>query len=162
MRVHLTVLALLACLQLGLARTAQAHDDAAGHEPDGAVVHLEIPATDLAASAAFYGGLFGWETTPMMDGYSTFTSPGGFGGGFTSFAPVAANGGVVLYIYCADIDSKLPEIEAAGGATVEGRSPIPGVGWYALFKDCAGNVIGLFSAEGVPGGELPPAAGAAQ
>lgn len=117
---------------------------------DGAFCHIEIPTTDMAASEEFYSGLFGWETFPMMEGYHGFSTPDGFGGALSAMNPVAEESGPVIYIYCTDIDSMLPRIESAGGSTFIGRTPIPGVGWFAWFKDCCGNMLGLFSAVDPP------------
>jgi predicted enzyme related to lactoylglutathione lyase len=159
MRISLLImLALVACFQLAFAHDALAEESDMPPMVEGAIVHIEIPASDIATSSAFYNKLFGWESMEMMPGYSTFTAADGFGGAYTTFSQPSSEGGVLFYIYCADLDSKLPEIEAAGGTTVQGRTPIPTVGWMALFKDPAGNVIGLFSGENVPEGELPPMA----
>jgi predicted enzyme related to lactoylglutathione lyase len=132
--------------------TGEDHD----HPPmlDGAIVHIEIPTTDMAASEEFYGSLFGWQFEPMMEGYHGFSTPDGVAGAFSSMLAVAAESGPVLYIYCADIDSMLPRVEAAGGSVLIGRTPIPYTGWFAWIKDCCGNSIGLFSAEDVPEGEM--------
>jgi uncharacterized protein len=42
------------------------------------------------------------------------------------------------------IDDALKQVEAAGGTTVTPRTPIPGMGAFAYFKDPEGNVLGLW------------------
>lgn len=143
------VLALAVSLNAAFAQDGEEH----GPMIDGGIVHIEIPTTDMAATEEFYATLFGWESEPMMEGYHGFSTPDGVAGAFSSMIQPSENG-PVLYIYCADIDSKLPEIEAAGGTVAMGRTPIPGVGWFALFVDTSGNVLGLFSAEDAPAGDM--------
>lgn len=144
-------LALVLALAVSFTFSAAFADEQGGdHEHpsmvDGAFCHIEIPTTDMAASETFYGSLFGWQFEPMMEGYHGYSTPEGFGGAFTAMVSVSADSGPVIYIYCADIDSMLPRIEAAGGSIHIGRTPIPGVGWFSWFKDCCGNTLGLFSA----------------
>jgi len=49
--------------------------------PDGKSCYLEIPATDVDASAAFYERVFGWKSrlraTATGDAFATFLDPAG-------------------------------------------------------------------------------------
>jgi uncharacterized protein len=56
----------------------------------------------------------------------------------------------VITIDVDGIDDALSRIEAAGGSTVTPRTPIPGMGAFAYFKDSEGNVLGLW--ESTPNG----------
>jgi len=49
-----------------------------------------------------------------------------------------------------DIDDALSLIQQSGGQIVQGKLPIPGVGWLAYVLDSESNTIGLFQAEGTP------------
>jgi predicted enzyme related to lactoylglutathione lyase len=49
----------------------------------------------------------------------------------------------------------LEQVEAAGGSRFMPRTPIPGMGWFALFNDPQGNVVGLFSLSDPPLAEQP-------
>jgi predicted enzyme related to lactoylglutathione lyase len=127
------------------------------------VVHFEIPADDVNRAKNFYGSIFGWDlqTTPMGDGEYTSvlttpvddqtrmpTEPGAINGGMmerTSDVPAP-----VITIDVEGIDQALSQIEAAGGSTVTPRTPIPGMGAFAYFKDSEGNVLGLW--ESTPNG----------
>jgi predicted enzyme related to lactoylglutathione lyase/uncharacterized protein YciI len=121
---------------------------------DGALVHFELPSTDLKQSEDFYGKLFGWTFQDMGDSYALFMTPGGEGGGFTKdYQP--GDGGGLFYIYAADVKAKLAEIKAAGGSVAMDTIGVPGYGWVALFADPQGNKVGLFSAENPPPGESP-------
>jgi predicted enzyme related to lactoylglutathione lyase len=50
----------------------------------------------------------------------------------------------VLIVGVDDVDESIARIEAAGGTIVQGRMPVPGVGWSAYFTDPEGNTVGLF------------------
>ncbi len=107
--------------------------------------HIEIPTTDAQKSKDFYGKLFGWKMTGDVADYVMFSTPDDDGGGFTtSSKPVQA--GVVLYIEVADIEKKLAEIEAAEGKKIKGKTGISAeFGFYGLFADPCGNLLGLWS-----------------
>jgi predicted enzyme related to lactoylglutathione lyase len=121
------------------------------------VVHFEIPADDVERAKKFYGSSFGWEleTMPMGDGEYTSvkttavdeqtqmpTDPGAINGGM--FQRDERLTSPVITIDVDGIDDALKQIEDAGGSTVQPRTPIPGMGAFAYFKDSEGNVIGLW------------------
>ena len=111
------------------------------------IVHIELSTQDSAESAKFYGGLFGWKTqaVPEMN-YTTFdTGEGSPGGGFNPLGEQVKAGDVSIYVGTDDIDAALAKVEALGGATVMPKSEIPNNGWFALFKDPTGNIVGLFT-----------------
>jgi len=111
-----------------------------------AIVHMEIPVTDLKKAQEFYSKLFGWkvEIMPPEMGYALFDTGTPPGGGFAKVENVK-EGGCLLYIQVDDIETKLKEIEKAGGKTVRNKEEIPQTGWDATFKDVFGNVLGLFT-----------------
>ena len=121
------------------------------------VVHFEIPADDVERAKKFYGSSFGWEleTMPMGDGEYTSvkttavdeqtqmpTDPGAINGGM--FQRDERLTSPVITIDVDGIDDALKQIEDAGGSTVQPRTPIPGMGAFAYFKDPEGNVLGLW------------------
>lgn len=42
------------------------------------------------------------------------------------------------------IDAALGRVAAAGGELVGTKTPIPTIGWSALFRDTEGNLVGMF------------------
>lgn len=107
--------------------------------------HIEIPTADAQKSKDFYGKLFGWKMNENMPGYVMFSTGDNQGGGFTQESKPADNG-VVLYIEVEDIPAKLGEIETTGGKKVKDKTGIsPEFGFYALFTDPSGNIMGLWS-----------------
>jgi uncharacterized protein len=121
------------------------------------VVHFEIPAEDLDRAKNFYGSVFGWElqTMPMEGGEYTIvkttavdeqtqmpTEPGAINGGMMQRDERVTS--PVITVDVDTIDDALKQIEAGGGSTVTPRTPIPGMGAFAYFKDTEGNVLGLW------------------
>lgn len=115
------------------------------------IVHLELSAKDPAATSKFYSDLAGWKIDhdPGYD-YYQFSAEGGPGGGFVVPDGKQYNpGDVIVYLGVDNIDAALKKVEALGGQIVLPKTEIPSVGWYAFFKDPAGNRMGLF-ARGTP------------
>src|SRR5262245_40638073 len=108
--------------------------------PAGAICHLEMYAADGDAAARFFTALFGWGSLPTMPQYVAFDPGAGPGGVFQSHTPSTP---AVAYIYTADVQEKLAEIEAAGGSRVGEPMQMPGVGCFSYFKDPSGTSMGL-------------------
>ena len=122
------------------------------------VVHFEIPVDDVDRAKEFYGSIFGWQlqtmsmgagdytiaiTTPVDDQSQQPTEPGGINGGMMQRSEQVPSTPVIT-IDVEEIDKALKEVEAQGGSVVTPRTPIPGMGAFAYFKDPEGNVMGLF------------------
>ena len=45
------------------------------------------------------------------------------------------------------VDDALKSIERAGGKIVQGKTPVPGMGWFATCEDTEGNKIGVFTTD---------------
>ena len=118
------------------------------------IVHIEITADDPKAAGKFYEDAFGWQIhTDQQFDYTMFQAEGGPGGGFISVSGAASMGAkfyeagkALLYINSDDVDADLRKVESLGGSTVAPKYEIPGVGWFGVFKDPAGNTMALFKA----------------
>jgi predicted enzyme related to lactoylglutathione lyase len=108
--------------------------------PGGAICHIEMYAADGAATARFFGELFGWGTLATMPQYMAFDPGAGIGGIFQSHTPTLP---AVAYIYVQDVDAKLAEIEAAGGNRMGQPMKMPGAGCFGYFKDPSNTNMGL-------------------
>jgi predicted enzyme related to lactoylglutathione lyase len=109
------------------------------------VVHIEIPAADQTTTPGFYEKLFGWKMTTIPDmNYTMWEAGEGPGGGFPSVKDIPA-GQVTVYIDSPDIEADLKNVEKLGGKVVQTKTEIPGMGWFAIFKDPTGNVLALFT-----------------
>jgi len=116
--------------------------------PNHPIVHVEIPAQDTAAASKFYAEAFGWniQHDPTFN-YYMFQADPGPGGGFVQVGGMGdyKQGEVLIYIGTDDIDASLAKVEAAGGKTLQPKTEIPNVGWFAYFSDPAGNRIALYT-----------------
>jgi predicted enzyme related to lactoylglutathione lyase len=100
------------------------------------------PVTDLAKSKPVYAALLGFAPQTDSDFYVGFEAngqqiglvPGGGPQGMTS--PIA-------YWHVSDIEAKLAEVTAAGGALKESPRNVGGSRLVATFTDPDGNVLGL-------------------
>ncbi|HEX5120566.1 MAG TPA: VOC family protein [Pseudonocardiaceae bacterium] len=111
----------------------------ATHPPRGQIGYLQLPAVDIARSAAFYESVFGWSTDPATGG---FTAPG-MGGQWTTDRLPGTTSGPMVWICADDLYPTLDRVVAAGG-TVHGRPRLDnGERWLAETDDPAGNRIGI-------------------
>jgi uncharacterized protein len=112
------------------------------------IVHVEIPAASVEATASFYKDLFGWKIQPVPEMNYTMWEAGN-GDEYGGFPLVSADnpaGQVLVYIDSDDIDADLKKVEQLGGKVLSRKTEIPGTGWFGIFKDPTGNVIGLYTA----------------
>jgi uncharacterized protein len=126
------------------------------------VVHFEIPTEDKERANTFYQTAFSWNLVPMqgMDYTSAITTPSDEQTGMPS-APGAINGALfprtdelktpIITIDVEDLDGALAQVESAGGAVVQGKDAVPGMGWYAYFRDTEGNILGLWQTDSSAG-----------
>jgi len=100
------------------------------------IVFFDIAGPDAAALKNFYANVFDWSIDVVLaiDGAST----GGLRG--TLRQDPAEK---ILYLGTSDINASLKTIEGAGGKVEVPRTVIPNVVTFALFRDPAGNRMGL-------------------
>ena len=99
-------------------------------------MYFEIAGPDGASLRSFFKSVFSWE----IDDSSTISphSTGGLRGGIRE-DPADK----VFYMGVDDIDGVLAKVEANGGSVVMGRTVVPDVVTFALFKDPAANLLGI-------------------
>jgi predicted enzyme related to lactoylglutathione lyase len=110
----------------------------------GKICYLQIPATDVERSAAFYQQVFGWNIRRRDDGVLAFDDGlGEVSGQWVMGRPPAAEPGLLFYIMVDDAEQSVAAVAAAGGESVP---PIGGDApeITARFLDPGGNVIGLY------------------
>jgi predicted enzyme related to lactoylglutathione lyase len=112
---------------------AQAADVQAAPAP---IVFFDIAGPDAAKLKTFYAANFGWSidaanlvTTPQLEG-----------------ALRQDPAEKILYIGVADLDNAMAKVTSSGGEIVSPKITIP-TGTFVLFKDPAGNRMGLFEAK---------------
>lgn len=111
--------------------------------------HFEVPVDDPDRAERFYSNVFGWNFdrfpgAPEYYGMATTgeTSPGING---ALFQRREGASDVSLTMEVGSIEDAIGTIEAEGGTVVQGKAPIPGMGWFATCKDTEGNTFGLFN-----------------
>lgn len=111
------------------------------------IVHVEFSAQDPKAAGKFYGELFGWKITEdtNMD-YVMFEPEQGPGGGMPRVGEMMQPGSVLVHVSTDDIEASLAKAEKLGGKRVVPETEIPGFGWFAIFSDPTGNMVGLYKA----------------
>jgi hypothetical protein len=111
------------------------------------IVHFEIPVDDAARASAFYRDALGWEISGYGDEPYWLVRAGdddepGADGALIGRGDLHQS--PVLVVGVEDIEDALGRVEAAGGTIVQGRMPIPTIGWSAYIVDPEGNTLGLF------------------
>lgn len=110
----------------------------------GSIIHIELYARDLSESARFYREVFGWTTSEHDLGYMFWKDAAGNSGGFSTAGAPVVNPSATFYIKVENIPASLKAIVEHGGVIIREKTPIPGDhGYYALFRDPAGNNVGI-------------------
>ncbi|UAK25328.1 VOC family protein [Sphingomonas nostoxanthinifaciens] len=104
---------------------------------------IELPATDIAATTAFYESVFGWSLTAFGPTYAC-TMTGDVDIGLQ--ADVAERTAAPLpAIRVADLEAALAAVSAAGGAITHPIFAFPG-GRRFHFRDPSGNELAIHTA----------------
>lgn len=110
------------------------------------IVHIEFSANDPKSAGNFYKDLFDWKLkyTEEMD-YMEFVTANELGGGFPKVGETTQAGSTVVYVSTDDIDASLAKAASLGGSIMMPKTEIPHTGWFGLFKDPTGNVVGVYT-----------------
>ncbi len=111
---------------------------------NGKICYIEIPATDIARSSAFYQEVFGWNIRQRGDGSIAFDdSVGEVSGSWRLGRPPSSQPGLLVYIMVDSVAATLEAVVANGGEIVQPiGADAPEI--TARFRDPARNVIGLY------------------
>ena len=111
---------------------------------NGKVCYIEIPATDVAESAAFYRKVFGWDIRQRGDGHTAFDDPTGeVSGSWVLGRTPTSEPNPLVYIMVDSAVATLDAIVANGGKVAQPiGADAPEI--TARFRDPAGNVFGLY------------------
>lgn len=106
--------------------------------------YVEIPATDLNAARAFFGGLFGWTFEDWGPDYMSFND-GRLDGGFRRAEEPAPASGVLLVFYSEDLERDRDRVIELGATISVDIFDFPG-GRRFHFVDPTGNEYALWAA----------------
>jgi predicted enzyme related to lactoylglutathione lyase len=101
------------------------------------IVFFDIAGPQSANLASFYAKLFGWKVA--ADGNVSIPVVPPLGGALRAGDATEKR----IYIGVDDVAAKLAEVAASGGTIDAPRFEVPGVVVLGLFKDPAGNPMGL-------------------
>jgi len=121
------------------------------------ITHFEIPADNIERAKKFYEKIFDWKIEKYDDKdeeyYFVMTTEVG-DDEWTPKEPGAINGGLVKrempdepfvnYVTVDSIDKTCKLIEKNGGKIIMPKTEMGEWGWWAIFKDTEGNVLGLY------------------
>jgi uncharacterized protein len=113
--------------------------------------HFEIPVDDPDRAERFYSDAFGWAFQRFPG------APSYYGLATTGEDPEAGINGALfqrdemtqtmLTMSVDSVEEATTRILEAGGQLVTGKTPIPGMGWFAQFRDTEGNIVGVFTGD---------------
>jgi predicted enzyme related to lactoylglutathione lyase len=111
---------------------------------NGKICYIEMPANDIARSADFYKGVFGWNIRKRGDGSTSFDDTvNEVSGTWVLGRPPAAKPGLLFYIMVDSVAASVDAVVAHGGEIVQPiGADAPEI--TARFRDPGGNVIGLY------------------
>jgi predicted enzyme related to lactoylglutathione lyase len=111
---------------------------------NGKICYIEMPATDIARSADFYGKVFGWKIRQRGDGSTAFDDGvGEVSGTWVLRRPPSAQPGLLIYIMVDSVAAAIEAVVANGGEIVQPLgADAPEI--TARFRDPGGNVVGLY------------------
>lgn len=111
---------------------------------NGKICYIEMPATDIARSAAFYKDVFGWTTRKRGDGSTAFDDTTGEVSGTSILGRTpAAEPGLLFYIMVDTVAAAVDSAVAHGGEIVQPLGA-DALEITARFRDSTGNVIDLY------------------
>ncbi len=125
------------------------HFGAALVNAPGALVWNELESPDPAASAGFYGALFGWSAEPfpgMRDPYLSVKNGPASAAGIRPLPSPGAVPAWLVYFGVAGIGTALARVRELGGSFLKGPIEIP-VGTVAVVSDPQGAVFALYDGE---------------
>jgi uncharacterized protein len=125
------------------------------------IVHFEIPSSDIERSKKFYSDLFGWKfnkfpSTPgskMPEGMeywmiSTLDDKGNeaIGGGMMKRQSPQQQG-ITNYFDVKSVQEYSAKVEKLGGKVISPKTPVPGMGYFAVCTDTENNGFGIFEVD---------------
>ena len=110
--------------------------------PKNLIQHIEWTTRGASGLTAFYGKIFDWKFNEAMPGYTLIDGVGGIFAAPDPQMPIV----ITPYVNVANLTETEKKITAAGGQIFKSKQEVPGRGWFTLFGDPDGNVIGLWQA----------------
>jgi len=111
----------------------------------GKLSYVEFPASDMAATKAFFAAVFDWSFTDYGPEYTSFSDQGLNGGFYKSeLKSLTENGAALLVFYSKDLERTLNAVTQSGGTIVKPIFSFPG-GRRFHFTEPSGNEFSVWS-----------------
>src|SRR5262249_15905060 len=123
------------------------------------VAHFEIYADDPEGLGKFYTSLFDWTIEPMAgmdyrliktvdtDEKGMTSQNGGINGGIMK-RPAGYEGRARMNeVKVESLDASVERGQKVGAKMMKGKSPVPGMGWFAMLIDPQGNPFALWQSD---------------
>src|SRR5262245_56747394 len=125
------------------------------------LVHFEIPSDDIERSKKFYNELFGWNIEkwpgstlsaatgdPMEYWMVTATDDKGkaLTGGMMK-RQMPQQQGITNYVDVKSVVEYSTKVEKLGGKVVVPKSPVPGMGYFAVCQDTENNAFAIWETD---------------
>lgn len=119
------------------------------------VVHFEIYGDEPDTLTQFYTSLFEWSADPVpgmdyrliktveTDAKGMPSQTGGINGGLMK-RPTPELRGWVNYVAVESVDEASERAQKLGATLMRGKSPVPGMGWFAMLLDPQGNPFAVW------------------
>jgi len=120
------------------------------------IVHFDIPSDDIERTKKFYTDLFGWKIEKWpgteerhQEGYWLVTSTDAKGnqavtGGIMKRQDLQ---GITNHFDVKSVQEYSSKVEKFGGKVITPKTPVPGVGYFAICKDTENNTFSIFEAD---------------
>ena len=119
---------------------------------------VDVGTPDLAATTAFYGGLFGWQAQaspdPQYGDYTIFTLDGAAVAGAGSLMSPDQPPAWMTYVIVADAEATAARVVPNGGHLLVPAFDVGDQGRMAVLVDPTGAALGLWQPLGMAGGEV--------
>jgi predicted enzyme related to lactoylglutathione lyase len=120
--------------------------------------HFEIPGDDPETLVDFYSRLFDWKIEKFPGDFEYWSiqtvptdekgmplQPGGINGGL--YRRQAAEQRPVNYVTVDSVDVYLAKAAQLGAEVAMGKTPVPGMGWFAQLVDPDNNVFAIWETD---------------
>jgi predicted enzyme related to lactoylglutathione lyase len=107
--------------------------------------HIELTTSNVDGAINFYKNIFDWKITKMtgMDyhGIDTGKPPGG---GLMAQPSPQVPVCWTVYVEVSSVEDTLAKVETNKGHILVPKTEIPQIGWFGVFSDPQGGVLGIF------------------
>ena len=118
--------------------------------------YFDLTVSDVNHAMTFFGKVLGWRFVKFEMPYEYYRiqagpeGQAGIDGGIGGIKDSLISEGrpmTQITVPVSDLNDVLARVIAAGGAVVEPRMPIPGIGWYATCTEPGGLKFGVIQAD---------------